>query len=111
MKKIKMENNKTENAQGEMTESQVQMQEKAVALMKFLDTEPRAALAPVLRVTEQGIVPDVKLAPIPDEVTDNATEDAETTEDTDTEDAEGGSDDAGDSTESTTDEESAESQS
>jgi len=62
---MKMMTNKetpVENVHGEVTEEQKTMLAKVEGLRDYLNTEPKAILVPNLRITEQGIIPDVRLA-------------------------------------------------
>lgn len=95
------ESNEVQNVHEDKTESeyQVKLSEKAKGLIDYLSEEPQAGLVPMLKISEQGIIPDVKLILKGEqEDGDNSTETEET----------GEGDDA-DSGEETTDAESTDS--
>ena len=48
----------------DMTEGQVILMERAKAVLEVLNQEPQMVLMPFLRVTEEGIRPDVRLTVI-----------------------------------------------
>lgn len=50
-----------QNAHGDKTAYQVALEAKAQELIKLLSQEPEARLIPSLRITEAGVLPDVKL--------------------------------------------------
>lgn len=74
---------------GEQSEIDAVLQKKATELVALLKSDPKASLVPVLKVTEQGIIPDVRLVLNKEEDEDASTETKEgdkedATEDRDT---------------------------
>lgn len=85
---------------------QAMVELKAKGLVEYLKQSPVARLVPTLRVTEHGIIPDVRLSLVGDKEIDN-----EPKTNTNTGDEEGDAGDGGEGGESTTPTESAEPQS